>query len=476
MNMNRIVSKIEKDFNKTSDLNIKKYKVNFLNTIYVIYLQTICSSDKINDYVLKNLSLLTSLNKKIDNLDNALAGPNTILNINEEKIEFYLTNGFTLIVFKDEIYAIETKGELSRNIDTANIQQTIKGPQDAFTENIEANIGQIKRRIKSNNLKNIDLYLGRSTKTKVSINYMENIADKKNLEYILKKLEKIDVDGILDSSIIAHYIDGENKTMFPTIKQTERPDMVVKALLDGKIIIVVDTTPFVLILPAYFIDFVNPISDIYTKSINVKFLKFLRLVCFGLSMLTPAIYLSLINYNQETIPTTLLINFATQRINLPFPTVIEALIMLLICEILRESDIRFPSSFGSSISVLGALILGEAAVSAGIVSPIMIIIISLTFISSLLFTELEISNALRNYRFIFLIFAAFLGLYGVFLCSIIFLINILSIKTINNPYFAPIMPFDKTYFDETVNKKPNKSQRKRSILTTNKNFTRSDIP
>lgn len=471
--MNKIVSQIKKDFNQISDLKVKSYKGNLFSNIYIIYLQSICSSNKINDYVLKNLSLLTSINKGLDNLENALAGPNTVLNITQKDIEFYLTNGFTLVIFKNKIYAIETKGELSRNIDTANIEQTIKGPQDGFTENIEANIGQIKRRIKSRNLKNIDLYIGRSTKTKISINYMDNIADLKNLNYILTKLEKIDVDGILDSSIIAHYIDGENKSMFPTIKQTERPDIVVKALLDGKIIIVVDTSPFILILPAYFIDFVNPISDNYTKSINVKFLKFLRLVCFGLSMLTPAIYLSLINYNQETIPTTLLINFATQRINLPFPTIFEALIMLLICEILRESDIRFPSSFGSSISVLGALILGEAAVSAGIVSPIMIIIISLTFISSLLFTELEISNALRNYRFLFLLFAAVLGLYGVFLCTIIFLTNILSIKTINKPYFAPIMPFDKTYFDETVNKMPNKEQQKRSILTTDKNFTRS---
>ena len=471
--MNKIVSQIKKDFNQISDLKVKSYKGNLFSNIYIIYLQSICSSNKINDYVLKNLSLLTSFNKNLDNLGNALAGPNTVLNITQKDIEFYLTNGFTLVIFKNKIYAIETKGELSRNIDTANIEQTIKGPQDGFTENIEANIGQIKRRIKSRNLKNIDLYIGRSTKTKISINYMDNIADLKNLNYILTKLEKIDVDGILDSSIIAHYIDGENKSMFPTIKQTERPDIVVKALLDGKIIIVIDTSPFILILPAYFIDFVNPISDNYTKSINVKFLKFLRLVCFGLSMLTPAIYLSLINYNQETIPTTLLINFATQRINLPFPTIFEALIMLLICEILRESDIRFPSSFGSSISVLGALILGEAAVSAGIVSPIMIIIISLTFISSLLFTELEISNALRNYRFLFLLFAAVLGLYGVFLCTIIFLTNILSIKTINKPYFAPIMPFDKTYFDETVNKMPNKEQQKRSILTTDKNFTRS---
>ena len=471
----KIVEKIKKDFNNVSDLAIKSYKVNLFKNIDIVYLKSVCSGDKINDYVLKNISLLAGLNKKINDIENIIAGPNKIVNINESEIENYITSGFTLVIYKEIIIAIETKGELSRSIDTANIEQSIKGPQDAFTENLETNIGQIKRRIKSNKLKSIELTIGRSSKTKVVINYMENIADEKNLQNIIDKLNTIDIDGILDSSIIAHTIDGENKTLFPTIKQTERPDIAAKSLLDGKIVIVIDTTPFALVLPAFFIDFVNPISDIYTKSINVKFLKVLRLICFILSMITPALYLSLINYNQETIPTSLLINFATQRVNLPFPTIVEAVIMLLICEILRESDIRFPSSFGSSISVLGALILGDAAVSAGIVSPIMIIIISLTFISSLLFTELEISNALRNYRFIFLLFAAILGLYGVFICSIIFLTNILSIKTIDKPYFAPIMPFNKVYYDETVTKKPTKGILKRSSIITNKNFTRGDI-
>lgn len=471
----KIIENIKNSFSNISDLAIKEYKINILKKAHIVYLKSICSGDKINEYVLKNLSLIIEINNNITDINNVIAGPNKITNIKENEIENYLTNGFTLVIYKEKIIAIETKGELSRGIDTANIEQSIKGPQDAFTENLETNIGQIKRRIKSNKLKDIELTIGRSTKTKVIINYMENIADQKNIDYILKKLENIDIDGILDSSIIAHIIDGENKTLFPTIKQTERPDMAVKSLLDGKIIIMVDTSPFALILPSFFIDFVNPISDLYTKSINVKFLKTLRLVCFILSMITPALYLSLINYNQETIPTSLLINFATQRNNLPFPTIVEAIIMLLICEILRESDIRFPSSFGSSISVLGALILGDAAVSAGIVSPIMIIIISLTFISSLLFTELEISNALRNYRFIFLLFAALLGLYGVFICSIIFLTNILSINTLNKPYFAPIMPYNKDYYNETVTKKPTKGILKRSKLTTDKNYIRGEI-
>lgn len=471
--MENIVKSIKKNFKDNTDLVIKSYKLNIFNKIYVIYLQTLSSSDKVNEYVLNNISIFNYLNKRnINNINNYLSGPNSIKNIDYKDIEYYIYNGFTIVINKSNIIAIETKGNLSRSINTANLEQTIKGPQDAFTENIESNIGQIKRRIKTSKLKNKDILVGRRTKSRLSILYIEDICNIEDINYIEDKLNKLDVDGILDSSQIAHYIDGENKTIFPTIKQTERPDVVCKSLLEGKCAIILDTSPFVLILPSYFIDFINPISDIYTKSINVNFLKFLRLSCFILSMITPSIYLSLVNYNQETIPTSLLINFATQRVSLPFPTFIEAIIMLFIVEILRESDIRFPASFGSSISVLGALILGDAAVSAGIVSPIMIIIISLTFISSLLFTELELSNALRNYRVLFLLFAGFLGLYGVFLAIILFLTNLLSINTLDKPYFAPIIPFDKTYFEESVTKIQDKNNTKRSILTTNKNFIR----
>ena len=471
--MENIVNNIKNLFKDNTDLVIKKIDYNLFNKIYVIYLETLTSSDKVNSYILNNLSIYTYLNnRKIKKLNSIISGPKSIINIDPSNIEFYIYNGYTIVINNNHIIGIETKKELSRNISTANLEQTIKGPQDAFTENIESNMGQIKRRIKTTKLKNKDLFIGRRTKTKLSILYIDDICNLDIINNIENLLNKLDVDGVLDSSQIAHYIDGENKTIFPTIKQTERPDVVCKALLEGKVAIILDTSPFVLILPAYFIDFINPISDTYTKSINVNFLKFLRLTCFILSMITPAIYLSLVNYNQETIPTSLLINFATQRVNLPFPTIIEALIMLFIVEILRETDIRFPSSFGSSISVLGALILGDAAVSAGIVSPIMIIIISLTFISSLLFTELELSNALRNYRILFLILAGFLGLYGVFLALIIFFTNILSIKTIDKPYFAPIIPFDKYYFEESVTKIQDKNHTKRSILTTNKNFTR----
>src|SRR5699024_3646163 len=172
--------------------------------------------------------------------------------------------------------------------------------------------------------------------------------------------------------------------------------------LAGKVLLFVDTSPFALIVPGFFSDFLNPVSDNYKKSNNINFLKVLRFCCFFLTILAPAIYIALINYNPETIPTTLLVKFITQRDNVPFPAIVEAVMMLIIYEILRESDVRFPNSYGSAISILGALILGEAAVNAGFVSPIMIIVIAFTFITSLIFTEQEVVNAARHFRIIFL--------------------------------------------------------------------------
>ena len=186
-------------------------------------------------------------------------------------------------------------------------------------------------------------------------------------------------------------------------------------------------------------------------------------------MSVPAIYIALINYNQETIPTNLLVSFSIQRDGVPFPAMIEALIMLFVCEMLRESDLRFPNAYGSAISILGALILGDAAVSAGIVSPIMIIIIALTFIASLIFTEIEVSNALRHFRFIFLFCAAFFGILGLIFATFYFLIRINDIYSFGKPYFYPLMPFDKTYFFKSLLKNPLKKDTKRSSILTTKN-------
>lgn len=469
--MNNLVRKLKEEFSESPDLIIKEIDVNLLNKIYVVYLETVSGSDKVNDYILKNIILKKEKVKK-SNISSLIAGPNTIEVNNPDKCEFYLTNGFTLVIIDSKILAVETKADLNRGISVPDVEPSLNGPKDSFTENIQINLGLIKRRIKSNTLKSKNHTIGRKTKTSVNILYFEDIVDKSLIENLSKKIDNIDIDGILDSSTLGFLLSGEKKSVYPTFLQTERPDLCATALLEGKIAILVDTSPQAIIIPAFFIDFINPNIDNYNKSRNINYIKILRLITFFISAMIPAIYIAVMNYNQETIPTKLLLNFASQRSGVPFPTMVETLLMLIICDILRESDLRFPSNYGSAISILGAIVLGEASVSAGIVSPITIIIIAITFIASLTFSNVESNNALRYFRFIFIFAAGFLGLYGIILGLFYFLVYTTNTKSFDKPYFAPLAPFDKTYFDNSVIKKSVKNDTKRSTLLTKKNITK----
>ncbi len=470
---NEIIERLKKEFRDNVDFIIKPIKVSFRQTIYVVYLESVTGSDKVNDYILKNITLLNALpKKKLKDLESLIPAPHTVILQNPDDIEFYITNGFTIVIRGSEMLALETRADITRGIPEPTTEQAVFGPKDAFTENIQINLGLLKRRIKSKSLKAKNIVLGRKTNTTINLLYFEDIAEEELVLHVEEELKKIDVDGIIDSGNITEYLSSENNTHFPTVIKTERPDTASKALLEGKLLILVDTSPFALILPGFFADFLNPVSDNYKKSNNINFLKVLRLCCFFLTILAPAIYIALINYNPETIPTSLLINFSTQRDNVPFPAIAEALMMLVIYEILRESDVRFPNSYGSAISILGALILGEAAVNAGFVSPIMIIVIAFTFITSLIFTEQEIVNAARHFRLIFLFAAALYGIYGIVLAFFYFIIHVTELKTLGKPYFYPISPFDKVYFMKGLLKTDIRKDTKRSKMLTDKNFTK----
>ena len=467
--MNKIINRLKNEFNKSPDLVIKSITINIFKKIYIAYLETVSSSDKVNDYILKNL-ILEKDNITKGNIASFIAAPNTIDIKNTDECEFYLTNGFSLVIIDNKIIAVETRADINRAVSDSQVESSINGPKDAFTENIQINIGLIKRRIKSSTLKTENRTIGRKTLTNISVLYFEDIADKKLVDNILEKIDTIDIDGIVDSSSIGFLLEDENKSVYPTYMQTERPDIVATSLLEGKIAIVVDTTPFVLIIPAFFIDFINPGTDNYNKGKNINFIKILRISAFLISMMAPSIYIAVMNYNQETIPTNLLLNFAIERGGVPFPTIIETLIMLFVCEILKESDLRFPSSYGSAISILGAIVLGEASVSAGIASPITIIVIAVTFISSLTFTTIEINNALRFFRCVFILLAGLFGLYGITLGLFYFLIYTTSTTSFNKPYFAPISPYNKEYFNNSVLKKSLKKDTRRSTLFTHTNI------
>lgn len=442
--MNKIVEQVNSEFNKCNDLIYKKIRIG-LKIYHVYFLETLCASDRVNSYVLNGLAF----NNKINNINKNLPSPNFIKIDNKDKINYYLFNGYTIIINRNDIYGVETKADLDRSINEPATEQNLYGPKDSMVENIQKNLGLIKRRIKSNHLKNEVKVIGRCSKNIVNVLYIDNIVNSDLVNDIINKLDSIDTDSLLDAGILRRLLDT-SKNPFPTIKMSERPDTVSSALLNGKIVILIDGSPFALIMPSFMLDFFNSASDQYFKPINVSFIKILRMLCFIFSILIPAYYIAITTYNQETIPLPLLINFATQRSGVPFPPIIEAIIMLIVCEILKESDLRFPNNYGSAISILGALILGEAAVNAGIVSPIMIIVVAITFISNLIFADNDINGAIRIWRIIFLTLSTVFGLYGICLALIAFFVNITSYKSMFLNYSFPVEPNDKNYLKKVV--------------------------
>lgn len=451
---------INNTFKDTPDLVKRKIKYSF-SSVHIYYIETICSSEQVNNFILKNLTNPNSHRRFKD----ILAGPN-FKEINLNKLEFYLYNGFTVLVYRNKIYAIETKASLDRAVTSPLVEQDLYGAKDALLENYQKNIGLIKRRLKSSHLKTKEYKLGRFTQTSTGVLYIDNITDMSLVKRIDALLNKIDTDSVIDVGELKQFLTMDKGNVFPPTKLTERPDVIVKALLDGKLVIVMDTSPFAIILPAVLADFINPISDKYLYQRNANNLKILRMICFFLTIFTPAFYIAIITYNQETIPASLLTNFITQNEGIPFPATIETFFMIFICEMLRESDIRFPSNFSSSISILGALILGDAAVSANIVSPIMIIITALTFISSMIFSNVELSGAIRIWRFIAMIIASFYGLYGVALAFIFFIVSLSSYSSFGLPYTFPVVPFSLPYLKETLYESDIHDNKKRSPYLT----------
>ena len=456
-----LLKEIKEDFKDSSDLIIKTIK-----DIDVIFLESLCSSDKINEYILKVLSLSK---KKIKDLNNILVGPNTKEIKIKSEITNLLLNGFT-IVLGNNWYAVETKGDLVGSVTAPTTESDLHGPKDSFNESIQTNLGLIKRRIKSPDLVNIDMDIGLYSKTKVSIIYISSIAEVSLINKVKNKLNQINIDGIFDAGNIKQLIGKENRSAFPTSQLTERPDKAAADLLEGKIIILVDASPLAISLPSFLVDFINPSVDTYSKNININFVKFLRFLCFFVTLFLPGFYIALISYNQGSIPLNLLINFAMQRSSVPIPSIVECLVILTLCAILRESDIRFPTNYGSSISIMGALVMGDAAVSAGIVSPIMIIVVAITYITSMVFTDVELINSFRHIRFLTIFLVSILGLFGFYMAIFTTLIHLCSLTSLDIPYTYPLAPFDKVYFNKTVFRITKKSDKYRSRLLSRKNI------
>ena len=475
--LDKIIETMKKDFKNSPDIIFRKVKIK-KKEILLIYNVTLTNSNNINEFILEKL---TTLKKRITrkNIYNHLTNiiPENVIQDVENKNDLYtkIGSGFTIVIIENEKpFAIETRQDLSRGISEPLTEQSISGPKDAFTENYQTNIGLIRKRIKTNNLVIKEKTIGKQSKTKIAIFYMDNIIEPDLLKDVENRLDNIDIDAILDSTYIKEILEKE-QSAFPTVMTTERPDNASLSLLEGKICIAAENSPYALIIPTFFSDLFHAAEDNYQSSINVTFTRIIRYTAFLLAIILPAFHVAITTYDHEAIPVTLLINFAAQREGVPFPLIAEALGLTLVFELLRESDIRMPHLSGTAISILGAIVLGDAAVAAGIVSPIMVIIIALSAISSLMFSNIGMVNAIRLWRIIFMLFASIAGIIGIFFASIILITHLSSLRTVSKPYLYPLIPLDKTFLKEVLIKNPITKESKRMKILTDKNYTRSNL-
>lgn len=467
----KIINKLKEETNNSSYIVYREKYINNIK-IDIIYNEVLTDQDKMSNFIYRSLDHIEKIYQEKELLYDVIK--NNISNIkikeinNYQDICKYLNNGFVILLIEDDYsLALEVKKNLTRSIEKPMTETTIRGAMDSFTENIETNIGLIKRRLKTNKLWNEDMELGKYTKNKISILTIKGLTDSKIKDNIINKLNSLEIDGVTDTGTLKHLIENETKTIFPTSITTERPDKVVSSLLRGKTVIIIDNCPFVLIMPVDINDFFLSQDDKDSNYINNSLTRILRYLAFSITVLTPGIYIALTTFNQEMIPLELLTSFASQRSTVPFPAFFEAILMFVSFEILRESDYRIPNVSNSALSIVGALILGEAAVNAGIVSPIMIIIVAITAISALVIVEPELSNAIKWYRILFMLGGTTIGIFGIFIVFIIFTTNLCSINSYGKSFTMPFTPINSDIKNSIIKFPLLKRNKRNKYLTNN---------
>ncbi|MCD1258323.1 spore germination protein [Paenibacillus athensensis] len=356
----------------------------------------------------------------------------------------FILSGYTVIFIEGSqlALAVGTKELKQRPIEEPITQSVVRGPREGFTESLRENTALVRRRIKDPRLRLEQMLIGSLTSTDVGMMYMKEIARAETVEDVRRQLQQIDIESVLESSYIEEMLQVDKPySLFPTIFNTERPDVVAAALLEGRIAIFVEGTPFVLLVPALFVHFFQSGEDYYQRFDFSTLIRLLRFMSMLLTLLMPSLYIAVTTFHQEMLPTTLLLSLMSQREGVPFPAFIESLIMEVTFEILREAGVRMPKSIGQSVSIVGTLVIGQAAVEAGLVSAAMVIVVSVTAISNFVLPAFNIGISTRMLRFVFMGLAAIFGLYGIFLGIIVLLLHLASMESFGIPYMSTLASF-----------------------------------
>jgi spore germination protein KA len=451
-NLAEVLNTIKNETLESKDVVIREFYIGGLvgANAAIVYIDGLVNAKIINDDVIKPLMLDIRIDAEgfrkesvITYLKNSLLFVNEIEEVGKlsEALNGALSGDVTLFVDgASRAVVLNSKGWEKRSITEPASEAVIRGPRESFIENMRTNTALIRRKIKNTSLIFEQMVVGRKTKTNVSIAYINGLAKPELVSEVKKRIKAISTDSILESGYIEQYIEDSPGSIFATIGYTEKPDVAAAKILEGRVAIIVDGTPFVLTAPFLFIESFQAAEDYYFRPYFATLTRIIRIIGFIVTILAPAFYVAVTTYHQELIPTSLLITFASAREGVPFPAFVESLIMIVTFEIIREAGIRLPRPVGQALSIVGALVIGESAVSAGLIGAPMVIVVAITAVSGFLVPNQYDSVVVM--RFIMLALGATFGGFGITMGFLGAMVHMSALSSFGYDYLSPAVPFD----------------------------------
>lgn len=463
-NLNENIKYIKTVFERCHDVVMREFKINLQKPIdgFLVYIEGMVDNRLTADNILGSLQQnLSHVQRQKGNVfdtvkDMLLSTTQVEIAADMAKVVETVLAGQAVLFIEGTPKAIisSVRKLEARSIDEPQTEPLVRGPRDGFVESFQTNATLIRRRIKSCRLKMEVLKIGTLTQTDVAIFYIDGIVNDKLVREVKKRLERIEIDGVLESGYLEEFIEDDPNSIFPQVNTTERPDRLCACLMEGRVGILVDNTPMCLIVPATFPQLLQSPEDYYNRFPYATFTRVLRVITMNIALLLPSLYIAVLTFHQEMLPTPLLISIAGQREGVPFPAFLEALMMELVFEFLREAGVRLPRPIGQAVSIVGALVIGQAAVSAGLVSSAMVMVVSLTAIASFTIPTISGSYVIRLLRFPIMILAASFGLFGVMVGLMAVLIHICQLRSFGVPYLAPLAPLKFSELKDTFIRMP----------------------
>ncbi|MGM0904884.1 MAG: spore germination protein [Bacillota bacterium] len=442
---------LRKVFKNCSDIILRSIPSNGRTKLLLIYVDGLIDSEILDQSILQpilfegipeGLGEVNHLGQMLENQLIAVGQTKTVSKV-EDVVKNVLSANVLLIVDGDQRALVaDIKSWVTRSVTEPATESVVRGPREGFTETIRTNTSMLRRKMKSARLKMESLQLGEVTQTEVVIAYIEGIVSQAVLEEVRKRVQRIQIDSILESGYIEEFIEDAPFSPFPTIQYTERPDVASASLLEGKVTIITDGTPIVLIVPYTFFAGLQAAEDYYERFLYSSFIRWNRFLLFNVALFLPSLYVAITTFHSQMLPTSLLLSFAGAREQTPFPTFVEAFLMEIVFEALREAGVRLPKPIGSTVSIVGALVIGESAVNAGIISAPVVIVVAGTGIASFAIPRYNLGIAYRILRFPLLILAGVFGLFGITMGFLAILFHLVSIRSFGVPYLSPLAPLN----------------------------------